>query len=498
MLQWEEVTRIVKDLFNNNTERVPTLDNIEKICQSICAFSNDISGSFKNGYIIIGAKENGKLQGIKADDASVNSIYSLKSKGGIFPHPQIDVQKFSLPDGDVIVIEVMPSEYTPVRYNGKIWVKLGNRRSVAFEAEEKKLVERRLKLAKSFDSQPSFYSLLDAIDITPIKDKYAPLAIKKGVKINNDNIKSFLESLRLYDSRYDRPTNGAILLFGKDVKSNYPGSFIRYAKFDGENKIAKVIRTTDINGSIFEILTQIDTFLENNYPEENTNIEVIRELLINALMHRDYQSNTPIQIYEFTNHLEILSPGGLFGKVSPENFPNINDYRNPIIAETLKILGNCKGIASGIINAQNKLNLEGEFELYFDWTLISGFKIIIKKKQKQEVFTESQLTHKNKLSKLNIHNTLDTHRNTITDTDTIPVNDKLEKVIIKDKSPLKLNRITQQIFKIIKKFPGSSAPFITEKTGKSLPTIKRHLADLKSREMIEFIGAPKNGGYFIK
>ena len=138
MLQWEEVTKIVKDIYNNNTERIQNLDNIDKICQSICAFSNDITGSFKNGYIIIGAKENGKLQGFKADDFSVSKLYSLKSKGDIFPHPQIDVHKFTLPEGDVIIIEVMPSEYPPVRYYGKVWIKRGNRRSVAFEAEEKK------------------------------------------------------------------------------------------------------------------------------------------------------------------------------------------------------------------------------------------------------------------------------------------------------------------------------------------------------------------------
>ena len=155
----------------------------------------------------------------------------------------------------------------------------------------------------------------------------------------------FRSSLRLYDSRYDGPTNGAMLLFGKNVKSDFPGSFIRYAKFEGDNKGSKIISSKDINGSIFELLTQIDQFLAANYPDSSTNIEVIRELLINALMHRDYQSNTPIQILEFENHLEILSPGGLYGKVSPENFPNINDYRNPVIAETLKILGNSKGIA---------------------------------------------------------------------------------------------------------------------------------------------------------
>ena len=54
MLQWEDVTKIITDVNNYNTDRITNLEELEKICQSICAYSNDIAGSFKNGYIIIG------------------------------------------------------------------------------------------------------------------------------------------------------------------------------------------------------------------------------------------------------------------------------------------------------------------------------------------------------------------------------------------------------------------------------------------------------------
>ena len=57
-----------------------------------------------------------------------------------------------------------------------------------------------------------------------------------------------------------------------------------------------------------------------------------RELLMNAIMHRDYETNAPVQFYEYDDRIEVQNPGGLYGKVSPDNFPNVSDYRNPFIA----------------------------------------------------------------------------------------------------------------------------------------------------------------------
>ena len=55
-----------------------------------------------------------------------------------------------------------------------------------------------------------------------------------------------------------------------------------------------------------------------------------------SCMHRDYQANMPIRLYQFDDHVEIMNAGGLYGEARPENFPTVNDYRNPIIAEAMK------------------------------------------------------------------------------------------------------------------------------------------------------------------
>ena len=74
-------------------------------------------------------------------------------------------------------------------------------------------------------------------------------------------------------------------------------------------------------------LRQVDGMQERlvpDYPEW-----ALRELLMNAVMHRNYDSNSPIRCYAFSDHIEIMSPGGLYGEATPENFPTRNSYLKP-------------------------------------------------------------------------------------------------------------------------------------------------------------------------
>ena len=60
---------------------------------------------------------------------------------------------------------------------------------------------------------------------------------------------------------------------------------------------------------------------------------------MNTIMYREYDGNAPVLFYEYDDRIEIQDPGGLYGKVRPENFSNVSDYRNPFIAEAMKVLG---------------------------------------------------------------------------------------------------------------------------------------------------------------
>ena len=88
---------------------------------------------------------------------------------------------------------------------------------------------------------------------------------------------------------------------------------------------------------------------------------------MNAL-HPDYETNAPSRFYEFDNRIEIQNPGNLYGKARSENFPNVNDYRNPVIAEAMKILGFVNRFSRGIARVQKELTANGNGEAIFDLT----------------------------------------------------------------------------------------------------------------------------------
>lgn len=113
-------------------------------------------------------------------------------------------------------------------------------------------------------------------------------------------------------------------------------------------------------------------------PRINYPWEAIRELAMNAVMHRAYNgNNSPIKFYEYSDRIEIDNPGNLYGKVNLENFPNETDYCNPNIAEIMLNLGYVNRFGSGVntvstLLEENKSN-PAEF-LLGDYTT---FKVIV-------------------------------------------------------------------------------------------------------------------------
>jgi ATP-dependent DNA helicase RecG len=113
-------------------------------------------------------------------------------------------------------------------------------------------------------------------------------------------------------------------------------------------------------------------------PRINYPWEAIRELAMNAVMHRAYNgNNSPIKFYEYSDRIEIDNPGNLYGKVNLENFPNETDYRNPNIAEIMLNLGYVNRFGSGVntvstLLEENKSN-PAEF-LLGDYTT---FKVVV-------------------------------------------------------------------------------------------------------------------------
>ncbi len=366
---------------SDRLEKTVSTTNTDKFGEAVCAFANDLAGSGAPGHLLIGVEDDGRIAGLRLSDEQMRNFAGIRADGNLLPSPTMTVSKFSFPEGDVAVLEVMPSKNLPVRYRGRIWVRVGPRKAVANEAEERTLRERQKTYGLTFDATPRFDAAEDDLRMDVFKNHYLPRAVDaKALAEDSRPLKQKMAALRFYDATNDCPTNAGLLLFGKNPEYFFFGGYLQYVKFDGGDNGAPILSEFKFTGNLVEMLVKLDAFIETTIAErkpvpasalrEEPHIAyphwAVRELVLNAVMHRDYQANAPIKFYEYADRVEVTNPGGLYGLARPENFPNVNDYRNPVLAEALKILGYVNRFNRGIALAQREFDANGNGRIEFD------------------------------------------------------------------------------------------------------------------------------------
>ncbi len=374
-------------------ERTISTGNMDKFQEAICAFANDLPGRRQKGYLLIGVYDDGRISGLKVDDALMKKISGIRSDGNILPLPVMNTEKVETPEGDVIVVEVTPSLIPPVRYRGRTFIRIGPRRDIATEAEERILFERRASYMATFDATPCFAARLEDLDLDVFLKDFLPKAINQEILESETRpVEEQLAALGMYDLANNCPTFAGIMLFGRYPRRFMPGAYVQYVCFEGTDKTSKIINEREFNENYCELLPKLESLLElsvvKQYPVPASTLRenmvknypfwAIRELLMNGCMHRDLQSNTPLRFYEFSDHLEIMNAGGLYGNARPENFPKINDYRNPIIAGAMKSLGYVNKYNRGISQVQKELRANGNPDADFDVYLLTAFAVEVK------------------------------------------------------------------------------------------------------------------------
>lgn len=157
-----------------------------------------------------------------------------------------------------------------------------------------------------------------------------------------------------------RPTYAAILMFNSHPQQWLPSATILAARFPGTSISDQFIKQ-EIHGPLPDQLRQAETFVRDHlrttvrlvgltrqetpeYP-----LEVVRELLVNAVAHRDYNiQGDGIHLHIFADRLEIHSPGGLPGPVNLGNLLEARFSRNAVIAQLLSDLGFVERLGYGL------------------------------------------------------------------------------------------------------------------------------------------------------
>lgn len=222
-----------------------------------------------------------------------------------------------------------------------------------------------------------FYKFLEKDNIT----------IYEEIKNNKLYLAQVLENLELL--RDNQLTLAGNLIFGINPQKFNKSFYIDCCYFDGNDIfVDKYISKKTINGNFLTMFNNSLNFLKSSLKSIQSGADfnspsvleiderVLNELIVNALVHRDYYINSSIKIFIFHNRVEIISPGKLTDSLTVEKIKNgISIHRNPILNSICKNVLPYSGYGSGIKRA---LNIDPTIEFVNDIEM-EQFKCIIKR-----------------------------------------------------------------------------------------------------------------------
>jgi ATP-dependent DNA helicase RecG len=352
-------------------------DAPQKGREAICAFANDIANNNCPGILFVGMKDNRTPSNLLITDELLTTLADIRTDGQILPIPSITVQKKTLKGAEVAMVMVEPSDSPPVRYKGKIWVRTGSRRVIASPQDERILNEKRRSKDILFELQPIPSSTIDDLNRRLFEEEYLIHAMDREVlEQNRRTFEERLAACKMVTSDEDPiPTILGHLVIGKRTTDWIPGAYIQFLRIDGGNLSDPVIDEMNLSGPLSEVLRRMEDKLESHnrvhvdFTSQSTETRLspyprvaLQQIVRNAVMHRTYEhTHSPVRIHWFTDRIEILNPGGPYGIVNAENFgrPGITDYRNPNLADAMKVLGFVQRFGAGIQLANAAMEKNG-------------------------------------------------------------------------------------------------------------------------------------------
>jgi len=169
----------------------------------------------------------------------------------------------------------------------------------------------------------------------------------------DDELLQSLGAIRRDQKGEWKPTVAGLILFGKPsaLRRCFPMTRVDYIRVPGREWVPDPDRrfdTVELRDSLFRLIRRAQAAVLDDLPKSFgldegalqrqdkpvIPLRVIREALVNALMHRSYRSHSPVQIIRYANRLEIRNPG--FSLKSPEHLGEPGSQpRNPKIAAVL-------------------------------------------------------------------------------------------------------------------------------------------------------------------
>ncbi len=334
--------------------------NADALAAEMTAFAN-----CEGGQILIGVGDNGELDGIsRSEIGRINQLISNAAsqhvRSPISPH----TENVSVGRGRIVIVVTIPKGIDKPYFdkNGVIWLKVG---------ADKRRVNSKEELRRLFQVSDQFHADelptkagVEALDKLRFRD-FLREVYKRKFPEEPSELLRLLQNMNLATD--DGMLNLAgVLMFTERPEWIKPQFVVKAIRYPGDEiHVTDYVDTEDFVGPLKKIFDDAIAFVMRNLHKVQAGRgvnapglpeipeSVFEELLVNALVHRDYLVSAPVRLFVFDNRIEIISPGHLPNNLTVEKILAGNsNIRNPILVSYVaKGLLPYHGLGSGIARA---------------------------------------------------------------------------------------------------------------------------------------------------
>lgn len=334
--------------------------NAESLAAEMAAFANTDGGT-----IFIGVTDHGNVLGLSREDvARINQLISNAASQMVRSPLTVLTENVLLASGNLVIVLTVPKGLDKPYFdkNGVIWLKAGS---------DKRRVNSKEELRRLFQISSQFHA-----DELPTKagiDKLDKLRFRDFLHKHYthefpeapDDLLRLLQNMNLATDSGVLNLAG-VLMFTERPEWIVPQFVAKAIRYPGNEIHANAyIDTEDFSGPLRQVFDDTQSFIMRNLHKVQAGRgvnspgqpeipeSVFEELLVNALVHRDYLVSAAIRIFIFDNRIEIISPGHLPNNLTVEKIKEGNsNIRNPILVSYVaKGLLPYHGLGSGIKRA---------------------------------------------------------------------------------------------------------------------------------------------------
>jgi len=336
-----ELVKLLTEGESETVEFKPSLSQTGNILECVSAFSNT-----KGGILVIGVRDTGEVIGVDIGKRTLESLANtIKQNTDPVIYPSISVE--NVEGKNVIVIEVEESKSKPMFAFDKVYKRVGrsNQRVTSDEIRKLALEGKRIY----WDEEVCEGANLEDIEEDKVRWFLKEARRERELNIPMDaSVDEVLMRLNLLKG--EALTNASILLLGKSPQKFFLQAEVRCVRFKGNEPVKPFIDMRVISGTIIDQVDKSLDFVLEHIPkavwldgklqrEEKYQYppDALREAIVNAICHRDYEEQGNIQIRVFDDFLEVWSPGKLPEPLRLEDLKKTHKSvpRNPLLARQL-------------------------------------------------------------------------------------------------------------------------------------------------------------------